>query len=288
MKIAIYTRQIKESTTDLINNIINKLLKNNIELFVHTNIKNECKNNINKINFYSNINEICTVNFIICIGGDGTILDTVNYIYNKNIPIIGINFGRLGFLTNIPYNQVNKCLDEILFDNKYFLEERPLLELINNNNINEKYALNEITVQKSNSYNLIVIHTYIDNKFLNSYWADGLIISSPTGSTAYSLSVGGPIIVPKAKNIIITPIAPHNLTVRPIIISDNSEVKLIVETRDNEFLLSIDSKITPINVCRNEIIIKKSNYSIKTVNNINHSFFDTIRNKLMWGHDKRN
>jgi NAD+ kinase len=290
MRIALYSREIAEHNYDSINDIIFKLISKDIKLYAHINLMalKVIKFNKANIDFYSRIDELKEIDYIICIGGDGTMLDTVNSVRDKDIPLIGVNSGRLGFLTNISMDQVDNCFEEILDQKHACVQNRMLLELKNMIKGVNNYALNEITVQKANSANLIIVHTYVNGHFLNSYWADGLIISTPTGSTAYSLSVGGPIVSPNCENIIITPIAPHNLTMRPIVIPAESDIRLEVESRDDQYMVSVDSKIVPVDIKHNTIHIKKSKHSIKTVQTHNQSFFDTIRNKLMWGSDRRN
>lgn len=291
MKIALYSRELKPSSHENITTILNKLLhKKEISISLHVNliVLEVVKEQKNNLNFFNRLDELEKIDYIICFGGDGTMLDTVNSIHNKNIPLIGINSGRLGFLTNIGGEHIETCFEDILFKNQYCVEDRMLLELQNKIKGVNNNALNEITVQKANSANLIIIHAYVNGKFLSTYWADGLIVATPTGSTAYSLSVGGPIVSPDCKNIIITPIAPHNLTVRPIVIPANSEIRLVIESRDDKYMLSVDSKITDVNISDNEIFIKKSKSSIRTLQAKSTNFFDTIRNKLMWGNDTRN
>ena len=207
-----------------------------------------------------------------------------------DIPIVGVNTGRLGFLEKIKLEKLEEAIEEIISGN-YSISERSLIEVTTSEK-NEQlsklnFALNEITLSRKNTTSMISIDTKLDNKHLNSYWADGLIISTPTGSTGYSLSCGGPIIMPEAENLIINPIAPHNLNARPLIIPDSTEITLKVDGRENEFLISLDSRITTLSNS-NEVIIKKSPFKIKMIELENESFLVTLREKLMWGQDKRN
>lgn len=228
------------------------------------------------------------VSFLVSLGGDGTFLKSFMVAKNKSIPMVGINSGRLGFLSDISRDEIEKALNNILEGNIY-IDERTVLELeIVKNGISEIfYALNEITVTKLDSASMINIHAFVNGEFLNTYWADGLIIATPTGSTAYSLSAGGPILSPDSENFVICPIAPHNLTVRPMVVPDHHSITLQVEGRGLHFLTSIDSKSETIYFT--EILkIKKASFKVKTIRLKDHTFFSTLRNKLMWGADKRN
>jgi NAD+ kinase len=224
---------------------------------------------------------------LISIGGDGTFLEAITFIREKGIPIVGINSGRLGFLANISTSEVSTVIEHILLKN-YTLEERSLVKLNSTQPLFKEfpYALNEFTLQKTSS-SLIAIHVSINNEFLSSYWSDGLIVSTPTGSTAYSLSLGGPLVTPLSDIFVITPIAVHNLNVRPLVIPDNSELKITVSGRTNLYLTTLDSRSSECDI-ENEITITKANFKIKTVKLPEISFYTTLRNKLMWGADKRN
>lgn len=221
------------------------------------------------------------------IGGDGTFLRTAASIGKKDIPIVGINTGRLGFLADISEKDLDESLQDILIG-KFRIEERSLLELTTENKTFEGYnfALNEIAVLKQDTASMITIHATVNNKYLTSYQADGLIIATPTGSTAYSMSVGGPIITPDAANIILSPIAPHSLTTRPLVITDNSSVILDIESRNRNFLVSLDGR-SEIFGTGTRLNIKKADFSLKVVKRIEHTFFETLREKLMWGADPR-
>ena len=224
---------------------------------------------------------------VISLGGDGTFLKAASRVEAKGVPILGINTGRLGFLADISPEEMEETLDEI-YNNHYKIEERSVLQLHCNNErlMQSPYALNEIAVLKRDSSSMISIHTAINGAPLTTYQADGLIIATPTGSTAYSLSVGGPIIVPHSKTIAITPVAPHSLNMRPIVICDDWEITLDVESRSHNFLVAIDGRSES---CREttRLSISRANYSIKVVKRFNHIFFDTLRTKMMWGADVR-
>ncbi|MEI7895920.1 MAG: NAD kinase [bacterium] len=228
------------------------------------------------------------VDFLFSIGGDGTILDAVGLVGNSGIPIIGINLGRLGFLSGISKELIFPAIRSIQ-DGQYKIEERTLLRLDAPANLfgPVNYALNELTVFKPNVMSMLTIKTWINGEFLNAYWADGLIVSTPTGSTAYSLSCTGPIITPDSENFLITPIASHNLTVRPIIIRDDSEIRIRVEGQQSEFVVSLDSRIHRLDHGV-EILISKAPFKIKLLRLNDKNFFQTIREKLNWGLDNRN
>lgn len=224
---------------------------------------------------------------VISIGGDGTFLKAASRVGKKNIPILGINTGRLGFLADVSPEEMEETLDEIC-NNHYKVEERSVLQLGSNSErlMKSPYALNEIAVLKRDSSSMISIHTSINGAPLTTYQADGLVIATPTGSTAYSLSIGGPVIVPHSKTIAITPVAPHSLNVRPIVICDDWEITLEVESRSHNFLIAIDGRSES---CKEStrLTISRADYSIKVIKRYNHVFFDTLRNKLMWGADIR-
>ncbi len=233
--------------------------------------------------------DICgKVDFLCSIGGDGTILDAVALIGNSGIPIIGVNMGRLGFLSSISKDEITSALDDIIH-NKYTLEDRILLELHSKDGLFGDFpcALNDMTIYKSDLQTMLTIQTYINDEFLNSYWADGLIVCTPTGSTAYSLSCTGPIVTPGSANIVITPIASHNLTVRPIVVRDDSLIRIVVKGNGEEFFVALDSRKEKVRTSV-ELTITKAGFSIQLVRLPGRHFFKTIREKLNWGLDARN
>lgn len=233
------------------------------------------------------VSDLSKIDFIISFGGDGTLLNTVTHIGNKKVKILGVNVGKLGFLSFDVYDVFEKLIDDIINHN-YTLEKRSLVSLEHKGTtINENFALNEISVIKKDSSSMIKIHCYIDDKFICTYWSDGLIISTPTGSTGYSLSCGGPILTPDTNNLVITPISPHNLGLRSIIISDSSKIKLKIEDQKYNFLVSMDSRSYTFKGDQS-FIIKKSNFTINLIHPNNFDFFETLRKKLNWGFDLRN
>jgi NAD+ kinase len=228
------------------------------------------------------------LDFLLSIGGDGTLLDSVCVVGKKEIPILGLNTGRLGFLANVATDKIGEAIEELAKGN-YQIESRVLLSLSSSKKLfhGANFALNEFTIHKKDTSSMITVHTFIDGKYLNSYWADGLIVATPTGSTGYSLSCGGPLITPGAKNFVITPVSPHNLNVRPIIVSDEAEISFEIEGRTDKFMISLDSRSTSI-ASEVKLSVKKEAFSAKLVKLPSYHFFDTLRQKLNWGLDLRN
>lgn len=241
-----------------------------------------------KLNQFSSNIELNEVDFFMSIGGDGTFLEAITFVRDSGIPMVGINSGRLGFLADIAQSEMEFSMQQ-LFEGKFILQPRSLIKLENEFGLfsNFPYALNEFTVHKQDSSQMITVHVEVGGDLLNTYWADGLIVSTPTGTTAYSLSVGGPIITPGSANFVIAPIAPHNLAIRPVVISDLEEVTLWVEGRGGRYMASLDSRSAPFDT---DMVwkIKKSNFIINVLKFENQSFYETLRKKLHWGADKRN
>lgn len=292
MEIAIYGKTADESHTSYLQGLFNKLRDMDAGVFIYEPFHDFLKQKITlptSVQTFKKHEDLKQkVNYLMSIGGDGTFLETISLVKDSGIPIIGINMGRLGFLASVSKEEIDTALDA-LAERKYSLDKRTILRLETKSNLfgDLNYALNEVTVQKRDSSSMITIHAYINGVFLNSYWADGLIIATPTGSTAYSLSCGGPIVLPDSENFVITPIAPHNLNVRPLIISDNDTITLKVEGRSDQYLLSLDSHTEIINSTE-ELKINKASFKINLIQFDNHNFLNTLRNKLMWGIDRRN
>lgn len=294
MKIGIYGQFYHEDSEIYIQYILDALQNKNIEIVVEELFLKSINKNKDISKNYSNISSFkeidASYDFFLSIGGDGTLLKSVTYVKDLGIPIIGINTGRLGFLATIQKEEITESLHQILNGN-YFISERSLLSISTNPKIDEilplNFALNEIAVNRKNTTSMIKVETLVNNKHLTSYWSDGLIVSTPTGSTGYSLSCGGPIIDPSTNSIAITPIAPHNLTVRPLVIPDNCTISLKVSGRGKSHLVSLDSRIATLK--NNTVItIKKAPFHIKLVQLSEDSFIKTLRKKLLWGEDKRN
>ena len=292
MKIAIYGRPISSGFESTISGLFEMLRKNKVDVFIyrpfHDFLVRERNLNPRTEGTFKTYEEIIgNADIMFSLGGDGTFLEAVSIVQDYGIPIVGINTGRLGFLADISPEGIESAVNLIL-KGKYKLEQRSLvqLELLNGEWEGFSCALNEISIQKRYT-TMITIHTYLNDNYLNSYWADGLIISTPTGSTAYSMSVGGPIMSPDSGNFIISPLAPHNLTNRPVIVPDNNLIRIEVECRDDSYLLSLDSR-TEIMKSNIHLQLKRAGFTIKTLRVRDATFYDTLRNKLMWGVDKRN
>lgn len=293
MKIAIYGQSVDKVSKNIFLELLNISKSENILLLIEEKYNSvllkKAKIDHNH-QVFSTHNELDnTVDLMITIGGDGTLLRSITFVRDLGIPIIGINTGRLGFLATLNQELLNIELKKIL-KGEFNIEERSLLEVSigSNDDFSDfNFALNEVSVGRKNTTSMIEIKTTLDGEYLNTYWADGLIISTPTGSTGYSLSCGGPIMTPSSQTFSITPIAPHNLNARPLVISDEIIIELSVEGREKSHLLSLDSRINSLknNV---KIKIKKADYSIKLASFKNNSFYKTLRSKLLWGEDRRN
>jgi NAD+ kinase len=293
MTIAVYGKSADKKNLNHFISLFQKLDSLSINILIYEGLHNIleeiCSSELIPNQLFSKNEDIHnSANFLISIGGDGTFLDTIDLVKDSEIPILGINTGRLGFLSNTSTSEIDIAIDNLV-SQKFALEKRSLLELVHEESIfkDQNFALNEISVLKKDTSSMIIVHVDLDGTHLNSYWTDGLIISTATGSTAYSLSCGGPILMPGSGNFVITPIAPHNLNVRPIVINDDSVLTLSVEGRTDSNLISLDSRSRKIN--NNEkIIIRKAKHSICLVQLNNDNFIHSLRNKLNWGLDKRN
>lgn len=291
MTVAVYARPTKDNHASYIEQIYHYLKEEGVDLIIHEPYYQFLKSNndfdINIKTFSTSEELIAKAFFVISLGGDGTLLETVAFVKKSGIPILGVNTGRLGFLASVNKNDLQKALKQLLSE-KFTLDKRELIEISGCPDMFKgiNYALNEFTIHKIDSGAMINIDTYVDGVFLNSYFADGLIVSTPTGSTAYSLSCGGPIMMPDSDNFIITPIAPHNLSVRPIIISNKKEISFKVKSRSDACIISLDSRTAQI-PADSEIKVKKANFRVNLINPEGQHFFSTLRNKMMWGIDQR-
>nr|WP_319400052.1 NAD kinase [uncultured Carboxylicivirga sp.] len=292
MKIAVFGKQFNKSFYDSCVLLFDVLKRNQIEVVIYRPFYEFLLSQVNMqpevTGFFDATSGMPKVDQVFSIGGDGTFLEAVSFVRNTGIPIVGINSGRLGFLADVSQDQMEDTIINIV-NGEYEIHQLDLLTLETDGRFfkDNPYALNELSVVKRDSSSMITIHTYINNEFVNSYWADGLIIATSTGSTAYSLSVGGPIIHPDADNFVITPIAPHNLTVRPMVVPNNVEITLKVEGRDTKFLAALDSR-SEVFEDSVHLKVKKADFSINVIKLPDYSFFTTLRNKLMWGLDRRN
>lgn len=293
MKIAIYGPDFNERSHSAIVTLAEYLSEKAIEVAVENNfydsIAKQSSIKIERFDFQT-FNKLDTsFDLLICVGGDGTTLRAITYVKDLNIPIVGINTGRLGFLATIKKDAIVGALDQI-FKGKYRISKRSVLSVKTDNkdaNFDLDFALNEIAISRKNTTSMISIETWLDDEYLTSYWADGLIISTPTGSTGYSMSCGGPVIMPESDSLVLTPIAPHNLNARPLVISAKREIRLKVSGREDEYLVSLDSRINSL-VNTIGITIKKAPYSIHMIELGDVTFIETLRKKLLWGADQRN
>lgn len=294
MRLAIYGKYFKDDRFNEIQHFFDALKQSRFYFAVYRKYFDDClRNGLNLDNdtpVFNNHAEFVESNFdfLISIGGDGTILNSLEVMQENLIPVIGINTGRLGFLAGVAAADGAKMLIDL--DKGHFtFDKRTLLELAANKPLfgGVKYALNDFVLHKKDSSSMITIHTYINGEFLNSYWSDGLIISTPTGSTGYNLSCGGPILYPASQSLVITPIAPHNLNVRPIIISDQNVISFEIEGRSSSFLVTLDSRSESIDNST-QLAIKKANKELSLVRFNGENYLQTLREKLLWGHDNRN
>ncbi|MCX6222927.1 MAG: NAD kinase [Bacteroidia bacterium] len=292
MRIALFGWTIGQIFYDSMKRLLELLHLHDTEVIIYTPfldfLKKEAGIDPGRIEGFSSDRELAGVDFFMSIGGDGTFLEAITFVRNSEIPMVGINSGRLGFLADIAQAELEFSIGQ-LFAGKFILQPRSLLKMENEFGLfaNFPYALNEFTVHKQDSSQMITVHVEVGGDLLNTYWADGLIVATPTGTTAYSLSVGGPIITPGSANFVIAPIAPHNLAIRPVVIPDHEVVTLWVEGRGGRYMASLDSRSAPFET--NMIWkISKADFIINVLKFENQSFYETLRKKLLWGADKRN
>lgn len=274
MKIAIFWKAIAPENEVYLQQLTQELTDHHVEVV-------DCSNRDIKLDN--------SIDMLLSIGGDGTMLDAVPLVGASGIPILGINMGRLGFISSVAKDEIRQTIPLIL-EGRYTTEQRSLLELVSPQGVFDdavSYALNEINIIRNPIHSLLSVKVFVNDLFLNTYWGDGILMATPTGSTAYSMSAGGPILTPDSKNFVITPIAAHNLTVRPIVIPDDSVVRIRVEGREKKFVFSMDSRACALDTSV-ELVVRKAGFSIRTVRMEGTDFFSTIRNKLMWGKDNRN
>ena len=292
MKIAIYSRGIDAAQYKDINHLIEQLVSYGVEPVFYQDFFNQFYSAVKLDYPYSTFNSHddldTAIDCMISLGGDGTLLDTVTLIRDSGIPVLGINYGRLGFLANIGKEEIADAIDAIA-ERKYVLDKRTLLHLEANMPMfgQTPYALNEFSIYKKENSPMIKIHTYLNGEFLNTYWADGLIVATPTGSTGYSLSCGGPVVFPDSSSFVITPIAPHNLNIRPIVVPDNNIISFEVESRTDDFICALDSRRVTTGK-EVQIAVKKESFDIRLIRMNENNFLQTLREKLSWGLDKRN
>ena len=294
MKVGIYGQFYHQDAGKYIQELLDELDRAQIDVIIEENfldIINHHETIKKEYNHFSTFEELDdSYDLFFSIGGDGTILKTIYYVRHHDIPIVGINTGRLGFLATIQKEEIKESISHIL-SGDYSISKRSVLQINSEQEpatINDfNFALNEIAVSRRNTTSMITVETWLNDNYLNAYWADGLIVSTPTGSTGYSLSCGGPVIMPDTQNFVLTPIAPHNLNARPLIIKDDTKIKLKVSTREDTFLVSMDSRIATLQ--KNSVLtVQKAPFQIHLVELNGSSFPKTLRKKLLWGQDKRN
>jgi len=290
MKVAIYSRGNNHDLKEELEELVSRLNNNNIEVLLHYSLAgfiNPVGNTL--IDFFSGHEDLNkTVDFMISLGGDGTILDTVTLVRNKNIPILGINYGRLGFLAGISKNELGVAVDALV-NRTFVIDKRALIHLDANMPMfgDSPFGLNEFSIHKRDISPMVKINTYLNGEFLNTYWCDGLIVATPTGSTGYNMSCNGPIVFPEAGSFVITPVAPHNLNVRPIVIPDSYVISFEVESRSDEFICAMDARREIIHKDV-QLAVKREKFSINLVRLNENNFLSTLHTKLTWGLDKRN
>ncbi|MCK5443237.1 MAG: NAD kinase [Maribacter sp.] len=293
MKVAIYGQAYHDNTLDYVGELLDELEKESAVIAIEENFRNHLAKKLN-VDEYSAFSERhgldSSFDMFVSFGGDGTILRATTYVRDLGIPIVGVNTGRLGFLSTFSKEEVRKVVQEFV-QGGYAIVERSLVEVNAGSQAQEigelNFALNEITVSRKDTTSMITVETHLNGEYLTSYWADGLIVSTPTGSTGYSLSCGGPVIVPTAKSLVLTPIAPHNLNARPLVISDDTVIRLKVSGREDNHLVSLDSRIATLEN-GTEIEVRKAPFTIKMIEYKSENFLKTLRNKLLWGEDRRN
>ncbi|MCB9251633.1 MAG: NAD kinase [Flavobacteriales bacterium] len=294
MVIGIYARHLRNKiAVECLKSLTNYLDQLRIETLFHENLYQSLKENKIKLEHKYEVfstEEISKTNieYLLCIGGDGTMLDTLNIVRETGIPVLGFNTGRLGYLATSHPNEVKKAVDELV-KKAYHIDKRSLLKLEADQELfgGFAYALNDFVIHKKDSSSMITVHTYLNGEFMNTYWADGLIVATPTGSSAYSLSCGGPILIPQSASFAITPIAPHNLSVRPVVIPDNTVLSFEIEGRVKSYLISLDSRNSSIKK-GTQIAVRKANFMFNMIRLSNENYLDSLRNKMMWGVDARN
>lgn len=291
MRIAIYSRGLESEQLEGLKLLLAEFSFYHIEPVIFQDFFNQFYSSFSIVDKYSTFNQssdLVEIDFIISLGGDGTLLDAVTFVGDKGIPVLGINYGRLGFLASIGKQEIHTVI-RALVKRTFVLDKRSLVHLDANmplfNGVN--FALNEFTIHKKDTSPMIKIHTYLNGGFLNTYWSDGLIVATPTGSTGYSLSCSGPVVFPNSASLVITPVSPHNLNIRPLVIPDDSVISFEVEGRTDGFLCTLDSRRE---IVSKEVLlaIRKENFSINLVRLNENNFLQTLRNKLSWGLDKRN
>lgn len=292
MNVAIYGPKITKENSVYFKEVLDTLAAFGWNPILEKNLKSQM---VKKMNVSNKMDEFSShsdfhkgIDLAMSIGGDGTFIKSVGFVRDSGVPILGVNTGRLGFLATISKDQIHSTMEQVK-QKKFEHQKRSLLRIDTEENIfgEDNFALNEVTFHKKDTSSMLTVHAYLDSNYLNSYWADGLIVATPTGSTAYSLSCGGPIITPGCQVHILTPIAAHNLNVRPMVVPDHMPIKVSIEGRERKYLISLDGNSKNIREGE-EVLVTKAEFMINVIKFEENNFLDTIRNKMMWGIDKRN
>jgi NAD+ kinase len=291
MNVGIHGRDFQQKSNRFIEKLLDVLASYKATISVSSKFLKHVhspKINSYKLKVFEAGDSLKALDFFISLGGDGTLLESVTYIGKAEVPILGINTGRLGFLATVSREDVEKALENI-FKGNYKIDARTVLKLVSDPVLfgGLSFALNDFTIMKKDTSSMITVHVSVDGELLNSYWADGIIVATPTGSTGYSLSCGGPLVYPKSESFILTPVSPHNLTARPIVLSDNSEITFQIEGRSKKFLISMDSRFETIDDSV-KLKLKKEKFKVKLIQLHDYHYFSTLRQKLNWGIDIRN
>jgi NAD+ kinase len=291
MRIGIHGKDFQQKSARFIERVLEFLVRQKCEVWISARVMKQLKSSVVqkfKLKTFDHGDNLKHLDFFFSLGGDGTLLESVTYIGKTEVPILGINTGRLGFLATISREETEKAI-EVLFKGDYRLDSRSVIKLISTPKLfdNLSFALNDFTIMKKDTSSMITVHVHVDGELLNSYWSDGIILSTPTGSTGYSLSCGGPLVYPKSESFILTPVSPHNLGTRPIVLSDNSEISFQVEGRSKKYLISLDSRFETIDESV-KLKVKKERFKVQLIELSGHHYFNTLRQKLNWGLDLRN
>ncbi len=290
MKIGIHGKKFGIKTSEFIQHVLAQFSNSHVDVSVSESFSDSLKqqNLDSKLEVFKKGDNISNLDAIVTLGGDGTLLEAVTYVGSQNVPILGINTGRLGFLASTAKENIEATIAELI-KGDFTFDERSLISLETNNRLfnGNNFAMNDFAILKKDTSSMIVVNAYIDGNFLNSYWADGVIVSTPTGSTGYSMSCGGPLVLPHCENFIITPVSPHNLTVRPIVVPDNSHLSFTIEGRTKNYLVALDSRLATVDDTV-ELNVRKADFKVKLIQLKDNNYLKTLRQKLNWGLDVRN
>ena len=291
MRIAIHGRKIDSKSEHYVRQLMDCLQAKKSEIVISAPFMKNLREqdfDLKGVDTFAYNSELAETDFVFSVGGDGTLLETVAYVGHLQLPIVAVNTGRLGFLATISKEMIPQAV-EALYSNEFSFELRNLIRVDSDRDIfnSKNFGLNDFTILKKDTSAMITVHAYIDGEYLNSYWADGLIVSTPTGSTGYSLSCGGPVVLPQSNNFIITPVSPHNLTVRPMVVSDKSVISFEIEGRSKNFLVSLDTRSYTVDASV-QMAVSRESFQAKLVKLDGYNFLDTLRMKLNWGYDARN